>query len=144
MALRMSSRTTRFGFAATAGQPFGPTIAKMAPCGSRQWAIQLPPGALMAASQPLIAQEVLNSYPIHRHRCLLDVGGGEGVFLAAVAARAPPLRLMLLDLPAVAERARARLADAGSPGASFNLWRQLPTTARCRRGGCYLAHPDCS
>jgi demethylspheroidene O-methyltransferase len=72
-----------------------------------------PYSALMAASQPLIAQEVLDSYPIHRHRCLLDVGGGEGVFLAAAATRALALRLMLLDLPAVAERARARLADAG-------------------------------
>ena len=69
--------------------------------------------ALMTASQPLIAQEVLDSYPFHRHRCLLDVGGGEGVFLAAAATRAPALRLMLFDLPAVAERARARLADAG-------------------------------
>jgi hypothetical protein len=69
--------------------------------------------ALMAASQPLFAQEVLASYPIHRHRCLLDVGGGDGVFLAAAATRAPALRLMLFDLPAVAERARARLADAG-------------------------------
>jgi demethylspheroidene O-methyltransferase len=72
-----------------------------------------PYSALMAASQPLIAQEVLDSYPIHRQRCLFDVGGGEGVFLAAAAARAPALRLMLLDLPAVAERARARLSDAG-------------------------------
>ena len=72
-----------------------------------------PYSALMAASQPLIAQEVLDSYPIHRHRCLLDVGGGEGVFLAAAAMRAPALRLMLLDLPAVAKRARVRLADAG-------------------------------
>src|ERR1700731_1852201 len=47
-----------------------------------------PYSALMAASQPLIAQEVLDSYPIHRHQCLLDVGGGEGVFLAAAATRA--------------------------------------------------------
>ena len=72
-----------------------------------------PYSALMAASQPIIAQEVLNSYLIHRHRCLLDVGGGEGVFLAAAATRAPALRLMLFDLPAVAERARNQLADAG-------------------------------
>jgi len=27
--------------------PLGPTIAKMAPCGSRPWAIQLPPGTCM-------------------------------------------------------------------------------------------------
>lgn len=69
--------------------------------------------ALMAASQPLIATQVLDAYPIARHRCLLDVGGGEGVFLCAAAKRAPQLRLMLLDLPAVAERARARFAQAG-------------------------------
>jgi demethylspheroidene O-methyltransferase len=64
------------------------------------------------SNKPLFAQEVLASYPIHQHRCLLDVGGGEGVFLAAAATRAPALRLMLFDLPAVAERARARLTDA--------------------------------
>lgn len=72
--------------------------------------------ALMAASQPLIADQVLDAYPIARHRCLLDVGGGEGVFLCAAAKRAPALKLMLLDLPAVAERARERFAGAGLAG----------------------------
>ncbi|MEO7432737.1 MAG: methyltransferase [Dokdonella sp.] len=66
---------------------------------------------LMTASQPLIADEVLDAYSIGKHRCLLDVGGGEGAFLAAAAARAPHLRLMLFDLPAVAGRAQARLAE---------------------------------
>jgi demethylspheroidene O-methyltransferase len=41
------------------------------------------------------------------------VGGGNGAFLRAVAAEAPRLELMLLDLPAVAEEARARFAQAG-------------------------------
>jgi demethylspheroidene O-methyltransferase len=68
---------------------------------------------LMSASQPLVAEQVLDAYPIARHRCLLDVGGGEGTFLAAAAERAPGLRLMLFDLPAVAERARARLDERG-------------------------------
>jgi demethylspheroidene O-methyltransferase len=68
---------------------------------------------LMTASQPLIAGEVFAAYPLHRHRCLLDVGGGEGAFLMAAAAHAPHLRLMLFDLPPVAERARARIAAAG-------------------------------
>jgi demethylspheroidene O-methyltransferase len=72
-----------------------------------------PYSALMAASQPLVAQEALDAYPIARHRRLMDVGGGEGVFLAAAAARAPDLRLTLFDLPAVVERARERLAAAG-------------------------------
>lgn len=69
--------------------------------------------ALMTASQPLVADEILDAYPLAGHRCLLDVGGGEGGFLAAAARRTPALRLMLFDLPAVADRARQRLAAAG-------------------------------
>ncbi len=69
--------------------------------------------ALMAASQTLIAQAVLDAYPVRRHRCLMDVGGGEGVFAAAAAARAPALRLVLVDLPAVAARAQARFEAQG-------------------------------
>jgi demethylspheroidene O-methyltransferase len=66
--------------------------------------------ALMAASQPMVAEEVIAAYDFSRHRCLLDVGGGSGAFLAAVAAAAPDLRLMLFDLPAVADQARERFA----------------------------------
>jgi demethylspheroidene O-methyltransferase len=66
--------------------------------------------ALMAASQAMIAEEILDAYPIARHRRLLDVGGGDGAFLAAAAAHAPRLSLILFDLPPVAERARTRFA----------------------------------
>ena len=69
--------------------------------------------ALMSASQPLVAGQVLDAVSLRGHRCLLDVGGGEGTFLRAVGQRAPHLKLMLFDLPAVAERARERLVDAG-------------------------------
>ena len=69
--------------------------------------------ALMAASQPLVAYEILDAYALGHHRCLLDVGGGDGCFLATVAQRAPSLRLMLFDLPAVAACADARFAAAG-------------------------------
>jgi demethylspheroidene O-methyltransferase len=72
-----------------------------------------PYSALMASSLALIAEDILEVYPVGRHECLLDVGGGEGAFLEAAAARAPRLRLVLFDLPAVAERARARLQRAG-------------------------------
>ena len=65
---------------------------------------------LMAASQPLVAAEVLDAYDVRRHRVLMDVAGGDGRFLCSAAARAPGLRLVLVDLPAVAERARARFA----------------------------------
>jgi demethylspheroidene O-methyltransferase len=68
---------------------------------------------LMAASLPTIAADVFKAYPIRRHRRLMDVGGGEGAFLTAAAAHAPKLELRLFDLPAVAARARARLARHG-------------------------------
>lgn len=72
-----------------------------------------PYSALMTASVAWVADEVLDAYPLQRHRCLLDVGGGEGSFLLAASRRAPHLELCLFDLPAVAERARRRLAEAG-------------------------------
>ncbi len=69
--------------------------------------------ALMAASQALIAGDVLSAYRFGRHRCLLDLGGGDGAFIARAAEAAPALRLMLFDLPPVAARAKARFADSG-------------------------------
>ncbi len=68
---------------------------------------------LMTDSQPLVAAEVLDGYPVHRHRRVLDVGGGEGGFLLSVAERAPHLELQLFDLPSVVVRAQARFAAAG-------------------------------
>jgi demethylspheroidene O-methyltransferase len=67
----------------------------------------------MAATQPAVAADILYAYPVARHRRLLDIGGGEGAFLAAAGAAALRLELMLFDLPAVTERARARLGRAG-------------------------------
>jgi demethylspheroidene O-methyltransferase len=64
---------------------------------------------LMAISQSMIAQEVLDAYPVMRHRRLMDVGGGSGTFIRAAAVRAPKLSLMLFDLPQVAEAAKKRL-----------------------------------
>jgi demethylspheroidene O-methyltransferase len=69
--------------------------------------------ALMAASQGMVADEILDAYPVRRHACLMDVGGGDGMFLSEAAKRAPKLQLRLFDLPAVAERATSRFAKAG-------------------------------
>ena len=68
---------------------------------------------IMAATLPPVAHDVLDAYDLSKHDCLLDVGGGEGVFLSFVAARHPGLHLQLFDLPAVAGRARSRLEQAG-------------------------------
>lgn len=71
---------------------------------------------LMTATQPMIAEEVLHAVPLAGRHCLMDVGGGEGRFIAQAAVHAPHLRLMLFDLPAVAQRARERLTRAGLAG----------------------------
>lgn len=68
---------------------------------------------LMAASQPMVARQILDAWDVSRHRRLMDVGGGAGAFLRAAAARAPKTDLVLFDLPAVAERARVRFAEWG-------------------------------
>ncbi|MDZ7631688.1 MAG: methyltransferase [Gemmatimonadaceae bacterium] len=64
---------------------------------------------LMASTVPPLAEEVLDAYPIDRHKTLLDVGGGIGAFLTLMGERAPKLNLMLFDLPAVTVHARAKL-----------------------------------
>lgn len=90
--------------------------------------------ALMAASQPMISQQILSAYSFRGHRCLLDVGGGDGSFIAAVAVQAPKLRFVLFDLPAVADQASERFRAAGlssravAIGGSF-LANRLPEGA---------------
>lgn len=69
--------------------------------------------ALMSASQAMVSAQVLDAYPLGRHQRLLDLGGGDGTFLSAVAKRVPGLRLGLFDLPSVAARAEERFAADG-------------------------------
>jgi demethylspheroidene O-methyltransferase len=68
---------------------------------------------LMAASQALIAADVLEAFPLHQFEQLLDVGGGAGAFLKEALKRNPALQGALFDLPAVSDIARQRLAAAG-------------------------------
>ena len=72
---------------------------------------------LMAESQGLLVDDILDAYPFAAHQDILDVGGGEGGFVSTLARRHPGHRLHLFDLPAVAERARLRLRAAGQEAA---------------------------
>lgn len=69
-----------------------------------------PYSQLMATSQTMVSQEVLRAYNFGQHAALLDVGGGHGAFVGALANRHPQLRLGIFDLPSVLESARERLA----------------------------------
>jgi demethylspheroidene O-methyltransferase len=68
---------------------------------------------LMSRSQALIAEDVFDAFPPRGRQRWLDIGGGEGAFVAALAARAPELELTLFDLPPVAARARVALEQKG-------------------------------
>jgi demethylspheroidene O-methyltransferase len=68
---------------------------------------------LMAASQAMIAEQVLGAVSLREHRRLLDIGGGAGAFAIAVAQRWPQLEITIADIPAVAEIARERVEQAG-------------------------------
>lgn len=68
---------------------------------------------LMADSQALVAQDTLATVSFGGATRIMDVGGGTGAFLAAVARAVPDVPLTLFDLPAVVPEARARFADAG-------------------------------
>lgn len=68
---------------------------------------------MMAATLPPLASDVLDAYDLSKHDCLLDIGGGEGVFLSHAGQRHPRLNLQLFDLPAVVTRAESRLRREG-------------------------------
>ncbi len=68
---------------------------------------------LMTQSQALVAQDTLRQVPLHGIARLLDVGGGTGAFVTAVARKSPRVKLDLFDLAQVVSEAPDRLADAG-------------------------------
>lgn len=71
---------------------------------------------LMAQSQVLVAEDTLRMVSFAGAETLMDVGGGTGAFLMAVAQANPALKLRLFDLPTVAPEAAARFAQAGLSG----------------------------
>ena len=72
-----------------------------------------PYSQLMATSQAMVAREVLKAYRFGRHAALLDVGGGHGAFVSAVAEHHPALRLGIFDLPGVVAGSAERLSRQG-------------------------------
>jgi hypothetical protein len=60
-----------------------------------------------------VAVATAAAYDFRPFRTIVDVGGGNGTLLAGLLAATPGPRGIVFDLPHVAERARARLADLG-------------------------------
>lgn len=70
---------------------------------------------LMSDSQALVAEDTLAVANLSGVGSLMDVGGGTGAFLAAVATKYPDMALTLFDLPAVAPAAQTRFDALGHP-----------------------------
>jgi len=69
---------------------------------------------LMAATQPMVSQQIVDSYEFSVHRRMLDIGGGSGAFTSAIRAAAPNLQFGIFDLPDVISEARKRIGDASA------------------------------
>lgn len=67
--------------------------------------------ALMAATQPMISAQIIDAYNFAAHKKMLDIGGGSGAFVRAVAAAAPALQFGIFDLPDVIAQADSRLGE---------------------------------
>jgi demethylspheroidene O-methyltransferase len=67
----------------------------------------------MSASQRFVIEELLASYDFSAHRQVLDIGGGKGGWVLALAQKEPSLKLHLMDLPPVAALAAERMQHAG-------------------------------
>lgn len=91
---------------------------------------------LMRESQTMMADCILASHDFSPYQTLMDVGGGDGAFLAAAADAHPSLSLSLFDLAAVATRATRHLEGLGLAeracvhGGDFTRDR-LPDQADC-------------
>lgn len=72
---------------------------------------------LMAATQPMVSQQIIDAYDFSGHRRMLDVGGGSGAFAEAIMAAAPELQIGIFDLPEVLKTTQLEVAaDAGKSG----------------------------
>src|SRR5829696_8729370 len=89
--------------------------------------------AAMAELTALVTADVLAAYDFSRISHLLDVGGGSGELIGAVAKRYGHIRGTVFDLPRCEEAATAHLARLGiSDRADFrpgNFFESIPAAA---------------
>lgn len=69
--------------------------------------------SLMATSQRFVIDELLAAYPYADHQRVLDVGGGMGGWISALAQQHPHLHCALFDLPPVAALAAEQMRQKG-------------------------------
>lgn len=119
-------RTGRPGYSGRYGRPFWEDL-------SADQVLADSFDALMSCDEDLAHQAPADAYDWSGARHVLDVGGGNGGLLAAIALRAPHLRGTLVELAGPAERARRRFAEASLTDrvavSEGDFFKPLPVTA---------------
>jgi hypothetical protein len=78
----------------------------------------------MSVLSMLDVQAVLAVYNFSNIGTLVDVGGGQGTFLAGLLRAHPSMRGIVFDHPAVAERARQLLRTEGLADRAAKQWKE--------------------
>ncbi len=60
----------------------------------------------MTSASKMQLPALLSAFPYRHYRNIMDIGGGEGLFLASVLSRAPKSRGVIFDLPGAMSRAK--------------------------------------
>jgi hypothetical protein len=102
--LLYSVQTGKQGFDQTFGQPFFQYMTEHPDRHAVYDAAMMVHG--IAETEPM-----LDAYDFSAFETVMDVGGGNGLMLAAILNRHPAIKGILFDLPAVAERAKATFSD---------------------------------
>ena len=87
----------------------------------------------MAAFSSMTAIAVAASYDFSPFRTIVDVGGGNGALLIGILRANPHLNGIVFDLPHAAEKARAKIAEAGlqsrCEAVGGDFFREVPAGA---------------
>ena len=80
-----------------------------------------------------VTQALIASYDFSRFRTIVDVGGGNGAMMAAIAGATPNVRGVVFDLPGSSAEASRKLADAHVNGrcevVAGDFFREVPKGA---------------
>jgi ubiquinone/menaquinone biosynthesis C-methylase UbiE len=68
---------------------------------------------MMGSVSRLVSAELVDKLDLSKYNHILDIAGGTAINATAFARRWPHLRITICDLPTVAERANARVAELG-------------------------------
>ena len=87
----------------------------------------------MATFAPLTAAAIAASYDFSPFRKLVDIGGGNGSLLIGILNANPNLQGIVFDLPHAADKARAKIAEAGlqsrCEGVGGDFFKEVPAGA---------------